>query len=155
MAVSVAGQPSRSSAAPSRCPAVLPGWQGGEAQRRSTRPSHAASRLKQPPPEDDWADGVLRVARNWKDKRYDSLFEWSDDKVYCSELVWKAFDRGANVQIVTPQHIGDLDLFWPPVKALIKARLPGKSPDLEEPIVTPGHLHDSELLETIVGWVVH
>ena len=113
------------------------------------------SRLKQPPPNDDWADGVLRVARKWKGKTYDSLFEWSDDKIYCSELVWKAFDRGAGIQLVAPQHIGDLDLFWPPVKALIKARLHGKAPDLEELIVTPGHLHDSELLETIVGWLGH
>ena len=113
------------------------------------------SRLKHPPPEHDWAERVLRVARKWKGKPYDSLFEWSDEKLYCSELVWKAFDRGAGIQLVAPQHIRDLDLFWPPVQRLIKERLHGKSPDLEERIVTPGHLHDSELLETIVGWVSH
>ena len=72
--------------------------------------------------------------------------------MYCSELVWKAFKYGADIELVTPQRVGDLALSWPPVQELIKARLHGKPLDLQEFIVTPGRLHDSDKLKTIVGW---
>lgn len=35
---------------------------------------------------------------------YDLVFNWSDDQIYCSELVWKIYDRSLNIQIGTLQR---------------------------------------------------
>ena len=32
-------------------------------------------------------------------KDYDLYFEWSDDKIYCSELVWKIYKNGADIEL--------------------------------------------------------
>jgi hypothetical protein len=81
------------------------------------------------------------------------LFGWSSDRIYCSELVWKAFKDGAGIELVVPERFKDLNLSSPVVKNLIKSRLGNKSLDLNEQIVTPGHLHDSDLLENIYGFL--
>lgn len=99
-----------------------------------------------------WADKVLRVARTWKGLNYDGRFEWSDSKIYCSELVWKAYTRGVGLELVTPQRVGELSLGNPLVQALVEKRTHGKGPNLEEPIVTPGALADSPLLERFAGF---
>ena len=33
-------------------------------------------------------------------RRYDLTFEWDDDRIYCSELVWKAYERAFGVQLL-------------------------------------------------------
>ncbi len=43
------------------------------------------------------AAGISRLrtaALRFAGRPYDLTFEWSDDRIYCSELVWKAYDRG-------------------------------------------------------------
>ena len=41
---------------------------------------------------------LLKKMKNYgsqfKGKEYDSFFEWSDDRIYCSELVWKIYKNG-------------------------------------------------------------
>jgi hypothetical protein len=98
-----------------------------------------------------WADKVLAVARAWKGKSYDGRFEWSDSKFYCSELVWKAYARGVGLELVVPQRVGELSLANPVVQSLIQKRTNGKGVNPEEPIVTPGELADSPLLERFAG----
>ena len=100
-----------------------------------------------------WSSRVVRYARAMKGKHYDSLFQWNDDRIYCSELVWKAFSKGAGIELTEPQHLGDLNLSLPPVQALIKKRMGGKSPNLNEKIVTPAGLHKSEKLEMVMGFI--
>lgn len=109
------------------------------------------SRLREPPADPDWAKPVLKAARALKGKHYDALFQWADDRIYCSELVWKAYQRGAGIELVEPQHVRDLNLSLPPVQALIEKRTHGKGVDPDEPIVTPGWLHGSDKLEHVVG----
>ena len=53
---------------------------------------------------------------------YDWLFEWSDRKIYCSELVWKAYERGADVRIGSLKKLGDFDLTAPLVRQIMKER---------------------------------
>jgi len=110
-------------------------------------------RLKERPKNPDWSSRVVRYARAMKGKHYDSLFQWNDDRIYCSELVWKAFSKGAGIELTEPQHLGDLNLSLPPVQALIKKRMGGKSPNLNEKIVTPAGLHKSEKLEMVMGFI--
>ena len=34
-----------------------------------------------------------------RSKSYDLLFDWSDEKMYCSELVWKIYQEGAGIEL--------------------------------------------------------
>lgn len=76
---------------------------------------------------------------SFKGLNYDLLFEWSDDRIYCSELIWKGFYRAFNKSIGTVQRFKNLNLDGPYVKQLIKERLEqtGKELDLNELIITP------------------
>jgi uncharacterized protein YycO len=111
------------------------------------------SRLVDEPKNPGWAAKVVKAARAMKGRHYDALFQWGDDRIYCSELVWKAYQRGAGIELVSPERLGDMNLSLPPVRALIQRRTGGKGLNLEEKVVTPGHLHDSEMLETVVGFL--
>lgn len=111
------------------------------------------SRLKDAPKNSNWSKKVIRAARAMKGKHYDSLFQWGDDRIYCSELVWKAYSHGAGIDLVKPQRVGDLNLSLAPVQSLIKRRMGGKKLNLDEKIVTPGALHESDKLETVTGFM--
>lgn len=81
-------------------------------------------------------------------KRYDIYFEWSDDAIYCSELVYKAFDKASGIKLGTIQKFSDLKLDGPYVQALIRDRLneTGRHLNLNEPIVTPiNQMKDGDL----------
>lgn len=110
-------------------------------------------RLKDQPKNANWSKKVIRAARAMKGKHYDGLFQWGDDRIYCSELVWKAYSRGAGIDLVEPQRIGDLNLSIAPVQSLIKRRMGGKKLNLNEKIVTPGALHESDKLEMVMGFI--
>lgn len=79
---------------------------------------------------------------------YDIYFGWSDDQLYCSELVWKIYKRGFDVELCTPRHMKDFDLTAPEVKAIMQQRY-GNTPPLEEQVVAPSDLSDSKLLYTV------
>lgn len=70
---------------------------------------------------------------------YDIFFEWSDDRIYCSELTYKVFKAVTGHPIGKLQRTGDLKLDGPYTKRLIEERLTaiGKELNLEEPILTP------------------
>jgi len=110
-------------------------------------------RLKDAPQGTKWSSKVIRAARAMKGKHYDPLFQWGDDRIYCSELVWKAYSRGAGIDLTEPRRVGDLNLSLPPVQELIKKRMGGKKLNLDEKIVTPGDLHESDLLEPVIGFL--
>lgn len=81
-------------------------------------------------------------------KDYDPYFEWSDDRIYCSELVWKVFDRGAGIQVGERQTIADFDLSHPTVQAKVKERYGDRVP-LDEIVVSPAAIFDAASLETV------
>jgi hypothetical protein len=89
---------------------------------------------------------IKEQAGAFTDKRYDLLFQWSDDKIYCSELVWKIFERGANISLVPLRTFRDYKLDDPAVQAKIKERF-GSALPLDEKVVAPSDLMASPLLE--------
>ena len=102
-------------------------------------------------------DEVLTVAviermqaegEKFLEKEYDLLFGWNDEKIYCSELVWKVYKRGANVEVGELQKLKEFDLSHPIVKQKLKERY-GNNIPLEETVISPGSIFDSELLETV------
>lgn len=81
-------------------------------------------------------------------KNYDSLFEWSDDKIYCSELVWKIYDQGAGIQLGEKSRLGDYDLSHPEVRDKLVERY-GDNIPLESVMVPPSTIYDAQELETV------
>jgi uncharacterized protein YycO len=62
------------------------------------------------------ADKILTVeilqkmkqeGEKFKGKNYDLTFEWSDDKIYCSELIWKIYKRATGLEVGKLQKLSD------------------------------------------------
>ncbi len=88
---------------------------------------------------------MQRIGEGFTGKRYDQYFEWSDERVYCSELVWKIYQRGLGVEIGKLQILGDFDLSCPTVRQKLKERW-GSNPPLAEKVISPAAMFESELL---------
>lgn len=86
--------------------------------------------------------------KSMNNKDYDLYFEWSDDKIYCSELVWKIYKNGANIELCKTKKLKDFNLNNPMVKSIMKERYGNKIP-FNEAVVAPSQLYESEMVETI------
>jgi hypothetical protein len=93
-------------------------------------------------------DKMKAEGERFRGKDYDPTFEWSDDRLYCSELVWKIYQRALGVELGRPQRLGDLDLSDPMVKVKIQERW-GDTPPTEEMVISPGAMYGSPLLVTV------
>lgn len=83
---------------------------------------------------------------------YDFWFEWSDSTIYCSELVWKAYDDAFGIQLTTPERFRDFPLDGPYAQRLIQDRYiaQGRQLNLDEPVVSPVAVLESELLVEVI-----
>ena len=81
-------------------------------------------------------------------KPYDRQFLWGDNKMYCSELVWKCYKNIFGVELCKPQPFEFYNLEDPLVKKAIKERLDGKVPKNHK-VVAPGDIANSKLLVEI------
>jgi len=80
---------------------------------------------------------LREVAGSFEGRLYDLSFEWSDSRIYCSELVWKIYERGVGVRVGRLQTLRDFDLSDPIVKAKMKERYGSHIP-LAETVISPG-----------------
>ncbi len=90
----------------------------------------------------------LIVHRNGKP--YDLYFEWSDQRIYCSELVWKAYREAVGIELGDRQKLRDFDLSDARVKAKMRERFGGEVP-LDEPVISPAAMFDSALLRVVLS----
>jgi uncharacterized protein YycO len=81
-------------------------------------------------------------------KEYDAYFEWTDNRIYCSELVWKIYKNGAKTELSQLRELKEFCLDNPKVQAILKERYGNKIP-LNEKVVAPSDLADSKLLTTV------
>ena len=91
---------------------------------------------------------MKEVGDQFKGKNYDLTFEWSDDKIYCSELIWKIYQRATGLEIGKLQKLKDFDLSDKAVQAKMKERYGDKIP-MDELVISPVTIFDSELLTTV------
>jgi hypothetical protein len=84
----------------------------------------------------------------FKGKNYDLTFEWSDEKIYCSELIWKIYKRATGIVIGKLEKLSDFDLTNDAVKKKMKERYGDKIP-MDEIVISPAAIFDSELLMTV------
>lgn len=94
--------------------------------------------------------------RRFQGKPYDVLFQWSDDKIYCSEFIYDSFndpllEESQRMKIGKVQTFGQLNLEGPLARSLIKKRYTdeGKEINQAEEIITPIAVLEDPNLETI------
>ena len=108
---------------------------------------YCAKRLKSPLSASS-IEKMKSVGAKYKGKHYDTLFQWSDNRMYCSELIWKIYFEGAGIEVCKPNHFSDYSISLPRVKKLIKERY-GDKFDPSEQIVSPQALFKSKLLKKV------
>ena len=108
---------------------------------------YCAKRLKSPLSASS-IEKMKTVGAKYKGKHYDTLFQWSDNRMYCSELIWKIYFEGAGIEVCKPNHFSDYSISLPRVKKLIKERY-GDKFDPSEQIVSPQALFKSKLLKKV------
>ncbi len=112
---------------------------------RSDPDAFTARRLKSAVDPAAW-----RKARAWAaaqiGRDYDATFRWDDQRFYCSELVWKIYQR-CGVELCPPRRFRDYQLHHPEVQEIITRRY-GSIDALpaDEKVVAPSDLAASPLL---------
>lgn len=81
-------------------------------------------------------------------RSYDLTFEWSDTRIYCSELVWKLYDRALGIQVGHLQKLGEFDLSDAAVRAKMAERY-GTNIPLDSTVISPSAMFDSPELQTV------
>jgi len=94
-------------------------------------------------------ENLNNKAKKYLGKNYDIYFEWSDEKMYCSELIWKLFKEVLNIEVGELQHLSDFDLSNETVKAKIKERY-GNTIPMNEIVISPVSIYNSDKLETFL-----
>ncbi|MGX7666084.1 YiiX family permuted papain-like enzyme [Flavobacterium pedocola] len=82
-------------------------------------------------------------------KDYDLYFNWSDDRIYCSELVWKIYKNGAGIELCPFQELKDFNLNDPKVQKILKQRY-GNAIPYNEKVIAPSQIEKSAILETVI-----
>lgn len=94
----------------------------------------------------DTLAAMMQSGAELKGRPYDLWFQWSDDNIYCSELVWKMYARGAGINLAGLHKFSDYDnVRHPEVQRLADQRYPGVVP-WDEEAVAPSDLMGSSLL---------
>lgn len=92
---------------------------------------------------------LRRVSQSFIRKKYDKYFNWSNKKIYCSELVWKIYNKAFGIKIGKLQRLKEFNLKHPVVKAKLKERYKDKIP-YNEKVISPQAMFESKLLKTVI-----
>lgn len=88
---------------------------------------------------------LARAAERYLGRPYDAAFAWSDERLYCSEIVWKVYRDALGVELGAPSRMRDLDLSSPVVAAKLRERY-GLAVPLDEPVISPQAIADAPAL---------
>jgi hypothetical protein len=89
----------------------------------------------------------LTKALAWRGKQYDGSFMWSNESMYCSELVYKMYEN-VGIELCPKKKLKDFDFSATEVKAELQKRY-GNNIPYDEPVVAPIDLIHSALLDTV------
>ncbi len=84
---------------------------------------------------------MKQAGKQFIGKDYDGTFEWSDERIYCSELV-------AGVEVGKLKKLKEFDLSSEAVKVKLKQHY-GNNIPLNEPVISPVAIFESPLLITV------
>jgi uncharacterized protein YycO len=91
---------------------------------------------------------MKQIGEQFNGKSYDIYFEWSDDKIYCSELVWKIYKQAVDIEIGQLEQLSDFDLTNEIVKAKMQERY-GENIPMDEKVISPAAMFNSDKLITV------
>lgn len=91
---------------------------------------------------------LAKAGAEYLGKPYDLVFAWSDERIYCSELVWKIYHRALGVQVGALAPLKSFDLSSAAVRAKMQERYGNNTP-WQEPIISPAAMYESDLLTTV------
>lgn len=91
---------------------------------------------------------LIQTAKRYLGKPYDIAFSWTDERQYCSEVVWKVYQNALGMRIGKLQKLKEFDLNQPVVRAKLKERY-GKNIPLNETVISPQAVFDAPQLETV------
>ena len=90
--------------------------------------------------------GLIENAKTYLGLPYDVRYEMDDQKIYCSELVYKAYRTASGESLGLLVKLGDLN--WQPYQRTIEAIEKGPVP-IDRIMITPRHLSEAKQLERI------
>ena len=91
---------------------------------------------------------LKKVGVKFKGKPYDFAFNWSDERIYCSELIYKIYKNALGLEVSEIKRLGEFDLTHPAVRQKLIERY-GDNIPLDEPVVPPQALFESPLFVTV------
>ena len=90
---------------------------------------------------------MIAAARAFTGLPYDIQYEMDDAKIYCSELIYKAFKKAGGGEMGVIRTLGELN--WRPYGPVIRAITGGEVP-LQRQMITPKDLAEASQLELIL-----
>jgi hypothetical protein len=91
---------------------------------------------------------MSKLGATWLGRPYDLRFRWDDQALYCSELAYKLYERGAGIRIGTLQRASEMNLDDERVQQAIKKRFANATFDPTELVITPDSMfNDDRLIE--------
>lgn len=97
-------------------------------------------------------DAMIAAAEKFTGLPYDIQYELDDEKIYCSELIYKAFKAASGQNLGRTVKLGDLD--WKPYEQIIRA-IAGDPVPLEREMITPRDLAKARQLEGVLPLAKH
>jgi uncharacterized protein YycO len=91
---------------------------------------------------------MKQIGEKYAGKDYDLYFEWSDSKIYCSELVWKIYKEALELEIGKLEKLGNFNLTDFSVKQKLQERY-GESIPTDEIVISPESMFNSDQLNTV------
>lgn len=116
--------------------------------KRGANQQYVVKRLKDPLSAKEITK-LKKAAKSYIGKPYDIHFEWSDEKIYCSELVWKVYHDALDLDLAKLNVIGDYDLTHPIVAKTLKKIYKDRPISLTEKVIAPVTLFESPLLTNV------
>lgn len=91
---------------------------------------------------------MKKIGEKYSGKDYDLYFEWSDSRIYCSELVWKIYKEAVGLEIGKLEKLSDYNLTDKAVKQKLAERYGDNIPD-DELVISPASMFNSDQLITV------
>lgn len=116
--------------------------------RRGARSEYFVKRLHKQHLSASAMKGLWLTGSSFIGKPYDPYFGWSNDKIYCSELVWKVYRTALGVEVGKLRELRTFDLSAREVQMKLKERY-GSAIPLSESVISPADIFDSDLLQPV------
>lgn len=92
---------------------------------------------------------TIESAKKYLGRPYDARYRMDDDRIYCTELIYKAYRQSSGQQLGKLARLGDLN--WHPFEDTIKHFENGPVP-LDREMITPKDMAEASQLELVFGY---